>query len=1087
MITKQNLKNENFKFNENWGNQIKKLKGTIHTKIWIVTLLLSVFMWQCTKDDFTGETQPICPEVVSTDPAGGASNVLLDKQISVTFNKPMDGSTINTNTFILKQGSTIIPGTVLYSGVTATFIPAVILLSNTTYTAIITKGVKDFAKYSLLEDYVWTFTTGSAPLVVSTDPANGASGVPLGKVISALFSKPMNLATINAQTFTLKQGLITIPGVVTYSGNTALFTPSSNLSPNTVYTGTITTGAKDVLGNSLLSNYVWSFNTGNTPSVIQTDPANGSINVPLTKIVTVTFNKEMSPATVNTSTVLIKQGTNTIAGQVTYTGNVATFTPNAPFTPNTVYTGTITTGVKDALGNPMLSEYIWNFTTGVLPFVISTDPFNNAVNVALDKKITAVFSMAMDPSSLNTTTVTIKQGTTTIPGIVTYFGNIVTFTPNVALSPGTLYNATITTGATDVSGNRLAANYNWSFTTSALPFVISTDPLNNDVNVDLDKKITATFSKAMDPLSLNATTFTIKQGTTVIPGIVTYSGNVATFTPNVPLSPGTIYNGTITTGAKDVAGNNLAANFNWIFTTGANPIVISTDPVNLAVNVPLNKIITATFSKAMDPATLNGATVTIKQGLTSVAGAISYFGNIVTFTPSANLSPGVIYTGTITTGATDATGNNLANNYTWSFTTGALPIVVSTDPLNLATNVALDKVISATFSKAMDPSTFNNTSFVVQKGAVSIAGVVTYFGMKGSFVPSANLDPNTVYTCTITNAVKDATGNAMATNYTWSFTTGSAPDVTRPTVVLTSPLSNAVNVSLNTNVTATFSELMDISSINALTFTLKNGLVLIPGLVTYSGLMATFNPNVDLLSGTTYRATVTTGAKDLAGNTLISNYEWDFTTSAPAGPGGINLRSAEPFAILGGSGITSTGMTIINGDMGTSPTGTINGFPPGIVNGTIHAANPIAAQAKLDLTAAYLDGQSRSTNAISLPGNLSGLTLPPGLYVNSTSVLLSAGTVWLDAQGDANATFIFKMGSTLTTLAGTQVVLMGGAQAKNIYWIVGTSATLGTNSIFYGNVLADQSITLETGAVLNGRALTQIAAISLDASIVTRP
>ncbi|HCT93220.1 MAG: hypothetical protein A2X19_03830 [Bacteroidetes bacterium GWE2_39_28] len=985
MITKQNLRDENFKITKNWGNQGKKLKDRIHIKFWIVTLLLSVFMWQCSKDDFTGETKSICPEVVSTDPAGGASDVLLNKQISATFNKPMDGSTINTNTFMLKQGSTVVPGTVTYSGLIATFIPAVVLSSNTTYTAIVTKGAKDPAKNALVEDYIWTFTTGSAPLVVSTDPANGASGVPLSKVISALFSKPMNLATINSETFTLKQGLTTIPGVVTYSGNTAVFTPSANLSPNTVYTGTITTGAKDVLGNSLLSNYVWSFNTGNVPSVIQTDPANGEINVPLAKVVSITFNKQMDPATINTSTVLIKQGTNAIAGLVTYSGNVATFTPTGGFTANTLYTGTITIGAKDALGNPMLTNYIWTFTTGTLPFVVSTDPLNEAVNVELDKRISATFNTAMDPLSLNTTTVTIKQGTTSIPGIVTYFGNVVTFTPSVALSPGTLYT------------------------------------------------------------------------------------------------------GTITTGAKDLAGNHLAANYTWSFTTGAVPVVISTDPVNNAVNVPISKIITATFSKAMDPATINGTTVTIKQGSIPVAGTITYFGNVATFTPAANLLPGTLYTGTITSGVQDLTGNNLANNYTWVFTTGALPVVVSTDPLNLATNVALDKVISATFSKAMDPSTFNNASFVVQKGAVSIAGVVTYFGMKGSFVPSANLDPNTVYTCTITNTVKDATGNAMASNYTWSFTTGSAPDVTRPTVILTSPLSNAVNVSLNTNVTATFSELMDISSINTLTFTLKNGLVLVPGVVTYSGLMATFNPNVDLLSGTTYRATVTTGAKDIAGNTLISNYEWEFTTNIPAGPGGIDLRTAESYAVLAGSGISSTGPTIVNGDMGTSPTGTINGFPPGIVNGVTNAANAAAAQAKLDLTTAFLDGQSRSTSAISLPGDLSGLTLTPGLYVNSTSVLLSSGTVWLDAQGDANATFIFKMGSTLTSLAGTQVVLSGGALAKNIYWIVGTSATLGTNSIFYGNILADQSITLETGAVLNGRALTQIAAVSLDASIVNRP
>ena len=101
--------------------------------------------------------------------------------------------------------------------------------------------------------------------------------------------------------------------------------------------------------------------------------------------------------------------------------------------------------------------------------------------------------------------------------------------------------------------------------------------------------------------------------------------------------------------------------------------------------------------------------------------------------------------------------------------------------------------------------------------------------------------------------------------------------------------------------------------------------------------------------------------------------------------------------------------------------------------------------------------------------------------------MLSAGSVTLDAQGDANAVFIFKMGSTLTTLPGTQVILSGGALAKNIYWIVGTSATLGTTSLFYGNILADQSISLNTGAVLNGRALTQIASVTLQSNTVTKP
>jgi hypothetical protein len=151
-------------------------------------------------------------------------------------------------------------------------------------------------------------------------------------------------------------------------------------------------------------------------------------------------------------------------------------------------------------------------------------------------------------------------------------------------------------------------------------------------------------------------------------------------------------------------------------------------------------------------------------------------------------------------------------------------------------------------------------------------------------------------------------------------------------------------------------------------------------------------------------------------------------------------------------------------------------------------ADPTVASAKGDLTAAYNDAQGRSLNAISLPGQLGGLTLAPGLYVNSSSTGISGtgsnAILTLDAGGNSNAVWIFKMGSTLITDGSTSIVLAGGAQAGNIYWSVGSSATLGTYSTFYGNILADQSITLNTGATLYGRALTRVAAVTLDTNII---
>src|SRR5204863_4443140 len=163
--------------------------------------------------------------------------------------------------------------------------------------------------------------------------------------------------------------------------------------------------------------------------------------------------------------------------------------------------------------------------------------------------------------------------------------------------------------------------------------------------------------------------------------------------------------------------------------------------------------------------------------------------------------------------------------------------------------------------------------------------------------------------------------------------------------------------------------------------------------------------------------------------------------------------------------------TTVNGDLGLSPGTAVTGFPPGTVNGTIHAGDPAAAQAQLDLTTAYNDAAGRTLGAIGLAGNLGGLTLAPGLYKSTSSLEISSGDLTLDAQGDASAVYIFEMGSTLVTTVGRMVILAGGAQAANIYWQVGSSATLGVSSVFKGNILALASITVNNGASVEGRLL----------------
>ena len=207
------------------------------------------------------------------------------------------------------------------------------------------------------------------------------------------------------------------------------------------------------------------------------------------------------------------------------------------------------------------------------------------------------------------------------------------------------------------------------------------------------------------------------------------------------------------------------------------------------------------------------------------------------------------------------------------------------------------------------------------------------------------------------------------------------------------------------------------------------------------------------------------------------------TTGATAAGPGLGLGTADSFAVLAGSTITSTGPSTVNGDLGLSPGSAVTGFGPGVVNGTTHAANAVALQAQSDLTAAYDDAAARIP-PVAAPADLGGLTLTPGIYRNASSLALT-GALTLDAQGDPNALFVFQAGSTLTTASASQVRLVNGAQACNVFWKVGSSATLGTSTRLAGNILALTSISMNDGVTLNGRALARNGAVTLINDTIT--
>jgi hypothetical protein len=695
------------------------------------------------------------------------------------------------------------------------------------------------------------------------------------------------------------------------------------------------------------------------------------------------------------------------------------------------------------------------------------------------------------------------------------------------------------------------------------PFVVSTIPANLATGVPVTQVVTATFSETMNASTINTATFTVSPPSGMaIAGAVTYSGVTATFTPSANLQLNTIYTGNISMGAKDPAGNSLATAYSWTFTTVGVPTVTSTIPVSHATGVPLNQAISATFSEPMNPASINAATflVTGPPGATAVLGTVTYVAasNTAIFTPTINLSPTDPYTAEITIGAMSAGGLPLAANYVWTFTTGtttnsSTPTIIFTNPGSGATGVPLNQKVTATFSTAMNAATINGTTFTLAgPGGTAVAGTVTYAAGSNSalFAPAVNLTASTAYTATITSGAKDLAGNALGAGVVpnpWTFTTGTTTNTTSPTITVTNPANIATGVELNATVNATFSEAMNPATLTSATFTLAApGGIAVPGTVTYSAAsdIATFTPTDTLAMNTEYTAIVTNGARDLSGNPLVAGVApnpWTFTTGPPfaaGAPGAIDLGSAAAFGAFGGTaGITNEGINteINNGNLGTTAVSTaVTGFndttlpgspPPcrytetplnvGVVNGEIYTAAPMPTVAcpNEGTMTTFLIAQTAGNDAllaynamVALPpgidpgANLGGLTLAPGTYTApGGSFLLTGSDLTLDAQGNANAVWVFQMSTSLTVGAPgapRSVILANGAQAGNVFWQVGSAATINGagGGTMVGTIISQAGISFSTAGnnappftVLDGRALVLTGPVTVVNTIINVP
>jgi uncharacterized repeat protein (TIGR02543 family) len=773
--------------------------------------------------------------------------------------------------------------------------------------------------------------------------------------------------------------------------------------------------------------------TGLCP-VVTTDPMDKAVDVVLNKVITATFNTDMDSSTISKTTYIISQGGAQVAGKVATTASFKafTFTPDLPLLPFTTYTGTVTTGAADRFHTALVNDYIWTFTT--LPQVtLSSNPAAGGTTVGAGEFAQgAVVTVTATPNTGYTFTNWTNNGTivsTSSSYQFTMAGNkalVANFTVVSASQFAVVLSSSPAAGGTTTGSGPYNAGS--SVTVTATP--------NNGytfTNWTENGNVVSTSSSYQFSLAANRTLIANFKVIAASQFAVILSSNPAAGGTTNGSGP---YNAasSVTVTATPNSGYNFV---NWT----ENGTIVSTSPTYTFV-LNANRTLVANFA-------INSYTLALSANPTA-GGATSGAGSFNAGTPvTATATPNTGYT------FVNWTDNGVvaSTNATYTFTLNA------------------NRTLVANFSA--DTYTVALSSNPTAGGTTSGAGS---FNAGTSVTVTATL--NTGYT--FVNWTEN--GAITSTNAAYTFP-------------------------LNTNRTL-------VANFSANGFTLN--VTAINGTVVKNPNQATYNSGstVQLTATPNAGYTFTSWSVDATGSTnpltvimnTNKNITANFTLTPTSGPGQVNLRSAGNFGILTKAGISTTGITSVQGDIGVSPAAAtaITGFglimdatgqfsTAPAITGKVYAAD-YAAPTPSKMTTAVSDMETAYTTANGLvtpapivdlyAGNISGKILTPGLYKYNTGVLITNAGVTL--AGGPNDTWVFQISQDLTVNNGAIITLTGGAQAKNITWVVAGQATLGSNSNFSGIILSKTLISLNTGATVTGRLLAQTA-VTLNASTVVLP
>jgi RHS repeat-associated protein len=872
---------------------------------------------------FTADTT--APQMLGMSPTNGATAVPLNALIVLEFSKPLDVMSVS-NGLQVESGGQPVAGAIALSNSNQqiTFTPLSALAANTTYSVVTTSQITDIGGLALANPGTFSLTTGTitdttTPSVTSVSPSNTETGVPTNGVVQLQFSKPVDPWTVTSATFQVTYATgVPIPGTVSVStnGQTATFTPSTPLNSFTTYYVQPTSGIADVEGHGL-SSFSSYFTTGlatdtSAPTVLMVSPANAANSVPVNVRVDLVASAPLSAASVGSNAVILSSGGVQVPGTMSLSssGTTLTFIPANLLGVSTTYSLTAS-GFTDQAGNVVV-PFSSSFTTGssgvantTVPTVVSVSPANGASAVSVSSPIVLTFNEAVDATTVND--VTVPVAVNGISGVLagSYAlngaGTVVTFTPLSPLPGNAIVTVQVSSSVLDLSGNAANSFYS-TFTTgtgtdTTAPVVTMVTPQNGATGVGTNAAVVLTFSKSLNPNTINANTIALLANGSALGISISTSANNQVATLNAfGLPASSTITVLATSGVTDLSGNALA-NFQSQFMTGpalnlSSPTVVSQRPGNGATVVPLNASVVLYMSEPMNASSMQAA-LEVSQNGTLVSGTtqVTDNGQVVQFTPSTQWQPSALVQVFLTSAAQSLNGNSL-NNYEASFTTApnastTAPVLVGTNPASQVNGVPTNVVIDFAFNEALNPTALTQTAVScsqnntwLQTGIVALDG-----GALLQVTPRLPLAPNTTTNCLLGSGIQGVNGLALSdlSSNSVSFTTGSGPDIVVPTILTTSPPNGLSNVGDNAYVRFVFSKPINPLTVNASTIQLSGGgATVVPDSISFSNnnQSVLLVPHAPLPDATQMTLTIS-GVTDVAGNAVAAQTTQFTTETGP--------------------------------------------------------------------------------------------------------------------------------------------------------------------------------------------------------------